>query len=120
MQKQSSFDVPLVRSQRQRSGSALLLDLPGLPDHRDLGHEHELRDRRAAVRRVQRRTALQADAGVSVFVSCNTQDEVDALWDRFMAAGGTESKCGWLVDKFGLSWQIIPKQLLELMSDPDP
>jgi predicted 3-demethylubiquinone-9 3-methyltransferase (glyoxalase superfamily) len=57
---------------------------------------------------------------VSLFVSCNTQDEVDALWNRFLAAGGKESKCGWLVDRFGLSWQIIPRQLLELMSDPDP
>jgi predicted 3-demethylubiquinone-9 3-methyltransferase (glyoxalase superfamily) len=56
---------------------------------------------------------------VSVFVSCNTQDEVDALWSRFLAEGGTESKCGWLVDRFGLSWQIIPRQLMELMSDPD-
>jgi predicted 3-demethylubiquinone-9 3-methyltransferase (glyoxalase superfamily) len=56
----------------------------------------------------------------SVFVSCTTQDEVDALWSRFLAEGSTESKCGWLVDKFGLSWQIIPVQLLELMSDPDP
>ena len=56
---------------------------------------------------------------VSVFVSCSTQAEVDALWNRFLSAGGTESKCGWLVDKFGLSWQIIPKQLLLLMSDPD-
>jgi predicted 3-demethylubiquinone-9 3-methyltransferase (glyoxalase superfamily) len=57
---------------------------------------------------------------VSVFVSCRTQDEVDGLWGRFLAEGGTESKCGWLVDRFGLSWQIIPTQLLELMSDPDP
>ena len=57
---------------------------------------------------------------ISLFVSCNTQDEVDALWNRFMEAGGKESKCGWLVDRFGLSWQIIPTQLLELMSDPDP
>jgi predicted 3-demethylubiquinone-9 3-methyltransferase (glyoxalase superfamily) len=57
---------------------------------------------------------------VSIFVSCTTQDEVDTMWNRFLAAGGTESKCGWLTDKFGLSWQIIPTQLLELMSDPDP
>jgi predicted 3-demethylubiquinone-9 3-methyltransferase (glyoxalase superfamily) len=57
---------------------------------------------------------------ISLFVSCSTQAEVDALWTRFLAAGGTESRCGWLVDRFGLSWQIIPKQLLELMSDPDP
>jgi predicted 3-demethylubiquinone-9 3-methyltransferase (glyoxalase superfamily) len=57
---------------------------------------------------------------ISLFVSCTTQTEVDALWTRFLAAGGTETRCGWLVDRFGLSWQIIPKQLLELMSDPDP
>ena len=57
---------------------------------------------------------------ISLFVSCNSQAEVDALWTRFLAAGGKESKCGWLTDKFGLSWQIIPTQLLELMSDPDP
>jgi predicted 3-demethylubiquinone-9 3-methyltransferase (glyoxalase superfamily) len=57
---------------------------------------------------------------ISLFVSCNSQKEVDALWDRFLAEGGKESKCGWLVDKFGLSWQIIPTQLLELMGDPDP
>lgn len=57
---------------------------------------------------------------ISLFVTCNTQGEVDALWTRFLAAGGKESKCGWLVDRFGLSWQIIPTQLMELMSDPDP
>jgi len=57
---------------------------------------------------------------ISLFVSCNTQAEVDALWGRFLAEGGKESQCGWLTDRFGLSWQIIPTQLLELMSDPDP
>ena len=59
-------------------------------------------------------------AAISLYVSCNTQAEVDALWNRFLAEGGTETKCGWLVDRFGLSWQIIPNQLIELMSDPDP
>jgi predicted 3-demethylubiquinone-9 3-methyltransferase (glyoxalase superfamily) len=62
----------------------------------------------------------QLSPAISLFVSCQTQDEVDALWSRFLAEGGTESRCGWLVDKFGLSWQIIPVQLLALMSDPDP
>jgi predicted 3-demethylubiquinone-9 3-methyltransferase (glyoxalase superfamily) len=57
---------------------------------------------------------------ISIFVSCTSQDEVDALWNRFLAEGGTESQCGWLVDRYGLSWQIIPTQLMELMSDPDP
>jgi predicted 3-demethylubiquinone-9 3-methyltransferase (glyoxalase superfamily) len=59
-------------------------------------------------------------AAVSVFVSCRDQAEVDALWERFMASGGTESRCGWLVDRYGLSWQIIPTRLLECISDPDP
>lgn len=56
----------------------------------------------------------------SLFVTCADQAEVDALWGRFLAAGGVENQCGWLVDPFGLSWQIIPRQLHELMSDPDP
>jgi predicted 3-demethylubiquinone-9 3-methyltransferase (glyoxalase superfamily) len=57
---------------------------------------------------------------ISLFVSCNTQEEVDALWNRFLAEGGTANRCGWLQDRFGLCWQIIPRQLLELMNDPDP
>ncbi|NVB78666.1 MAG: VOC family protein [Kofleriaceae bacterium] len=57
---------------------------------------------------------------ISLFVSCETQEEVDSLWSRFLAAGGKATACGWLEDKFGLSWQIIPKRLIDLMSDPDP
>jgi len=57
---------------------------------------------------------------VSIVVTCAGQAEVDALWDKFLTSGGSESRCGWLVDKFGLSWQILPKQLMELMGDKDP
>ena len=56
---------------------------------------------------------------ISLFVSCETQAEVDDLWER-LSAGGEQSRCGWLKDKFGLSWQIIPKALGELMNDNDP
>jgi predicted 3-demethylubiquinone-9 3-methyltransferase (glyoxalase superfamily) len=56
---------------------------------------------------------------VSFVVNCETQDEVDELWER-LSAGGTEGQCGWLKDKFGLSWQIIPAALVELISDSDP
>ena len=56
---------------------------------------------------------------VSFVVNCETQDEVDELWER-LSAGGAEGQCGWLKDKFGLSWQIIPAALVELISDPDP
>jgi predicted 3-demethylubiquinone-9 3-methyltransferase (glyoxalase superfamily) len=55
---------------------------------------------------------------VSLFVTCETQDEVDVLWHQ-LTEGGQESQCGWLKDKYGLSWQIIPKTLMKLMSDPD-
>ena len=54
----------------------------------------------------------------SFMVSCKTQKEIDTYWKK-LSDGGQEVQCGWLKDKFGLSWQIIPKQLGELLSDPD-
>jgi predicted 3-demethylubiquinone-9 3-methyltransferase (glyoxalase superfamily) len=57
---------------------------------------------------------------ISMFVNCQTQEEVDELWGKLTTDGGEESRCGWLKDKFGLSWQIIPSALGELMGDPDP
>jgi predicted 3-demethylubiquinone-9 3-methyltransferase (glyoxalase superfamily) len=56
---------------------------------------------------------------ISMYVNCETQEEVDRLWDAFTSDGGEESQCGWCKDKYGMFWQIIPKQLGELMSDPD-
>ncbi len=56
---------------------------------------------------------------VSLFVNCATQGEVDELWEK-LSEGGAEGRCGWLKDKYGLSWQIIPAALGKLMSDPDP
>jgi predicted 3-demethylubiquinone-9 3-methyltransferase (glyoxalase superfamily) len=55
---------------------------------------------------------------VSFMVQCKDQDEVDYYWDR-LVDGGEESQCGWLKDRFGLSWQITPNRLFELISDPD-
>jgi predicted 3-demethylubiquinone-9 3-methyltransferase (glyoxalase superfamily) len=56
---------------------------------------------------------------VSFLVSCKDQDEVDHYWDR-LTDGGEESQCGWCKDRFGLSWQIVPQRLFQLLSDPDP
>ncbi|MBT8162335.1 MULTISPECIES: VOC family protein [Arthrobacter] len=56
---------------------------------------------------------------VSLVVNCDTQEEVDRYWDA-LTEGGEESQCGWLKDKFGLSWQIVPKIFPELLSGPDP
>jgi predicted 3-demethylubiquinone-9 3-methyltransferase (glyoxalase superfamily) len=57
---------------------------------------------------------------ISFVVHCKDQEEVDHLWGRLTDDGGEESQCGWLKDRFGLSWQIVPERLDELMSDPDP
>ncbi|HEY4901587.1 MAG TPA: VOC family protein [Terriglobales bacterium] len=56
--------------------------------------------------------------GISLFVNCETQDEVDELWDK-LSEGGEIQQCGWLKDKFGVSWQIIPTALIKLMGDKD-
>jgi len=57
---------------------------------------------------------------ISFVVHCETQEEVDYYWEKLTADGGQESMCGWLKDKFGLSWQIVPVQLNKALSDPDP
>ena len=57
---------------------------------------------------------------VSFIIECDDQAEVDRLWDAILAGGGKEVACGWIKDRWGLSWQITPKRLLELMADPDP
>ena len=56
----------------------------------------------------------------SIVVLCQDQSEVDKYWDALTSNGGSAGRCGWLKDKFGLSWQIIPKQLGECLGNPDP
>ncbi|MCC3773900.1 VOC family protein [Streptomyces sp. UNOB3_S3] len=57
---------------------------------------------------------------ISLSVDCASQEEVDALWAGFTEGGGEEGPCGWLKDKYGVSWQIVPRALPELLGDPDP
>jgi predicted 3-demethylubiquinone-9 3-methyltransferase (glyoxalase superfamily) len=57
---------------------------------------------------------------VSFVIECEDQTEVDRLWDALTADGGEPGPCGWLKDRFGLSWQIVPRRLNELVGDPDP
>lgn len=57
--------------------------------------------------------------GVSLYVDCQDQAEVDMYWARFVEAGGTPVRCGWIKDPFGLSWQIVPRRFVELIADPD-
>jgi predicted 3-demethylubiquinone-9 3-methyltransferase (glyoxalase superfamily) len=73
----------------------------------------------------QRFTALNGgpeftfDEAISLLVNCESQDEVDELWDALSADGGETGVCGWLKDRFGLSWQIVPTALERLINDPD-
>jgi len=57
---------------------------------------------------------------VSLFIKCDSQEEVDFFWNKLIADGGQEGRCGWLKDKFGLSWQVVPTRMGELLGDPDP
>ena len=59
------------------------------------------------------------EQGISLFVNCETQEEVDELWEK-LAEGGEKQPCGWVRDKFGVSWQIVPSALGEMMQDKDP
>jgi len=63
--------------------------------------------------------AFKFTPAISLFVDCKTQEEVDELWEK-LSAGGEPNRCGWLTDKFGISWQIIPSALGEALSHADP
>jgi predicted 3-demethylubiquinone-9 3-methyltransferase (glyoxalase superfamily) len=56
----------------------------------------------------------------SIMIECENQAEIDRLWEALTADGGAPSRCGWLKDAFGVSWQVVPKQLFALLRDPDP
>jgi predicted 3-demethylubiquinone-9 3-methyltransferase (glyoxalase superfamily) len=62
---------------------------------------------------------FEFNESISMSVDCQSQEEVDYLWNRLTADGGEESMCGWLKDKYGLSWQIVPRRLVELVQGPD-
>jgi two-component system sensor histidine kinase QseC len=57
---------------------------------------------------------------ISLVVRCESQEEVDRYWEKLLQGGGEESKCGWLKDRFGLSWQIVPNPLYGMLTDKDP
>ncbi|WP_395837100.1 VOC family protein [Archangium violaceum] len=57
---------------------------------------------------------------ISLLVNCDSQEEIDTLWSKLTANGGQEVECGWLKDRFGLSWQIVPSRFFQMMQDKDP
>jgi predicted 3-demethylubiquinone-9 3-methyltransferase (glyoxalase superfamily) len=57
---------------------------------------------------------------ISLVVNCDGQREVDVYWDKLLAGGGTPQACGWLKDRYGLSWQVVPTEAIDMLADPDP
>jgi predicted 3-demethylubiquinone-9 3-methyltransferase (glyoxalase superfamily) len=60
------------------------------------------------------------DEAISFLIECKDQEEVDHYWDKLTADGGSEGPCGWVKDRYGLSWQVVPAGMEELFADPDP
>ncbi|TGL63965.1 VOC family protein [Leptospira ognonensis] len=63
---------------------------------------------------------FQFSNGFSLFVHCETQDEIDKYWNQFISAGAKPLQCGWITDQFGITWQIVPTRFMELINDNDP
>jgi predicted 3-demethylubiquinone-9 3-methyltransferase (glyoxalase superfamily) len=96
--------------------SRVLSVMPG-PDGKALGTSFELEGQE--FKALNGGPKYKFTPAISLFVNCETQPEVDELWDKLLAGGGSPDQCGWLKDKYGLSWQIIPTALGRLMSDKD-
>lgn len=96
--------------------SKLLSTMPG-PGGKAMGTSFEIEGKKFHT--LNGGPQYQFTPAISLFVSCETQAEIDELWGKLTSGGGKEDRCGWLTDKYGLSWQIIPTALSRLMSDPD-
>lgn len=98
-------DSRITAISRQPDGRALMVEfeLGGVPFQALNGGPH-----------------YQLSPACSISVACETQAEIDRLWSALLDGGGVESQCGWLEDRFGLSWQIVPRALGNMMTDPDP
>jgi predicted 3-demethylubiquinone-9 3-methyltransferase (glyoxalase superfamily) len=96
--------------------SRLLSVMPG-PDGKAMGTTFEIEGQKFHT--LNGGPKYKFTPAISLFVNCETQPEVDELWDKLLAGGGRADRCGWLQDKYGLSWQIIPTVLGRLMGDKD-
>ena len=120
---QADHPLPVVRRPGRGGGELLLVDLQELEDRarRPLQPTDvpdpdgpvmtvDIRARRAAVHGAQRRPAVQVHRGRLVLSRLRTQEEVDYYWDEAAPDGGERSQCGWLKDKYGVSWQVVPRR----------
>ncbi len=92
----------------------------GLPDGTLLFAQFKLADHLFNAMSGQGEHKFDFNEAFSFVVNCKDQNEVDYYWNKLTSDGGMESQCAWLKDKFGVSWQIVPTRLIELLGDPDP
>lgn len=97
--------------------SSILTSMPG-PGGQVLTVDFEIEGRRFMA--LNGGPAFTFNEALSLVVNCDSQDEVDRYWNALLEGGGEESQCGWLKDKFGLSWQIVPTGMPSLLNGPDP
>jgi len=96
--------------------SRVLSVMPG-PDGKAMGTSFEIEGQRFNT--LNGGPKYKFTPAISLFVNCETQQDVDELWNKLLAGGGRPDQCGWLQDKYGLSWQIIPTALGRLLGDKD-
>lgn len=110
------FYLSIFKSARKLGELRASVDTPSVPKGGVLTIDFELEG--------QRFTALNGGAfvkfneSISFFITCSSQAEIDEYWAKLTANGGSEVQCGWLKDKFGLSWQIVPQQIFDLIKHP--
>jgi predicted 3-demethylubiquinone-9 3-methyltransferase (glyoxalase superfamily) len=97
--------------------SRILKTMPGPDPKTPQGVEFELEGRQFIA--FNGGPHLQFSAATSMFINCETQVEVDYYWEKLLSGGGKPTQCGWLEDRFGLSWQVIPTALMKLLGDKD-
>jgi len=95
----------------------IISTIPG-PDGNVAGGSFEIEGQRFTCYQSGPHPNFQFSQAISLMIEANTQDEIDLLYDG-LSEGGEQQPCGWLVDKFGLSWQITPRVLMQFLSDPD-
>lgn len=108
-------DSKILRTMHYDKASA---EVSGMPEGSVLTIEFELAGQKFLA--LNGGPQFKFTEAVSFEVDCKDQAEIDHYWDALIAGGGEESQCGWLKDKFGLSWQIVPEVLNELLTDPNP
>jgi predicted 3-demethylubiquinone-9 3-methyltransferase (glyoxalase superfamily) len=113
-----NYAVSVVRLASRRRHELLYLDFQALDGRRRQSVQFELEGQKFMA--LNAGPAFKFTEAISFFVGCETQQEVDELWEKLLAGGGSPSRCGWLKDKFGLSWQIVPNALPRMLNDKDP